>query len=201
VEVQQIEELLAAVNQGVKHPGAATNEGTVLMTRLMTPLGPMLAGASGAGICLLEFMDRRILATQLRRVRQRFRAQLKTGSSEYFDLLDVQLQEYFSGALKAFTVPMDTPGTEFQTRVWTALQTIPYGETRCYEDQAFAVDRPTAVRAVARANGDNRISIIIPCHRVIGKDGSLTGYGGGIWRKQWLLQLESASHRQGSLFQ
>jgi AraC family transcriptional regulator of adaptative response/methylated-DNA-[protein]-cysteine methyltransferase len=201
VEVQQIEELLAAVNQGVKHPGAATNEGTVIMTRLMTPLGPMLVGASSVGICLLEFMDRRMLETQLRQVRQLFRAQLKTGSSEYFDLLDVQLQKYFSGALKAFTVPMDTPGTEFQTRAWTALQTIPYGETRCYEDQAFAVGRPTAVRAVARANGDNRISIIIPCHRVIGKDGSLTGYGGGIWRKQWLLQLESVSDRQGSLFQ
>ena len=201
MEVQQIEELLAAVNQEVKHPGAATNEGTVLMTRLMTPLGPMLAGASDAGICLLEFMDRRMLATQLRRIRQRFRAQLKTGSSGYLDLLYVQLKEYFSGALKTFTVPMDTPGTEFQTRAWAALQTIPYGETRCYEDQAFAVGRPTAVRAVARANGDNRISIVIPCHRVIGKDGSLTGYGGGIWRKQRLLQLESVSHRQGSLFQ
>jgi AraC family transcriptional regulator of adaptative response/methylated-DNA-[protein]-cysteine methyltransferase len=201
VKLQQIDELLAAVNHGVKHPGAATDEGAVMMTRLMTPLGPMLAGASGAGICLLEFMDRRMLEAQLRRIRQRFRAQLKIGSSEHFDLLDVQLQEYFSAARKTFTVPMDTPGTEFQTRAWTALQTIPYGETRSYEEQAFAVGRPTAVRAVARANGDNRISIVIPCHRVIGKDGSLTGYGGKLWRKQWLLQLESVSHRQGSLFQ
>jgi AraC family transcriptional regulator of adaptative response/methylated-DNA-[protein]-cysteine methyltransferase len=201
VEVRQIEELLEAVNQEVRHPGTAMDEGTVMITRLMTPLGLMLAGASSAGICLLEFMDRGMLETELRRIRQRFRAQLKTGSSEYFDLLDVQLQEYFSGARKTFTVPMDTPGTEFQTRAWAALQTIPYGETRSYEEQAFAVGRPTAVRAVARANGDNRISIVIPCHRVIGKDGSLTGYGGGVWRKQWLLQLESAGHGQGSLFQ
>lgn len=194
MESQQVEELLAAANREVGHPGAATDEGTVFVTHLMTPLGPMLAGASSTGICLLEFMDRRMLKTQLRRIRQRFHSQLKTGCSEYFGLLDMQLQEYFSGARKAFTVPVDTPGTEFQTRAWTALQSIPYGETRSYEDQALVVGRPTAVRAVARANGDNRISIIIPCHRVIGKDGNLTGYGGKIWRKRRLLQLESASH-------
>ena len=97
MESQQVEELLAAANREVGLPGAATDEGTVFVTRLLTPLGPMLAGASSTGICLLEFMDRRMLKTQLRRIRQRFHSQLKTGCSEYFDLLDMQLQEYFFG--------------------------------------------------------------------------------------------------------
>jgi len=89
------------------------------------------------------------------------------------------------------TLPLDIRGTPFQEKAWSALLKIPYGETRSYADQARAVDNPAAVRAVAKANGDNRISIIIPCHRVIGSDGKLTGYGGGLWRKQYLLDLES----------
>jgi AraC family transcriptional regulator of adaptative response/methylated-DNA-[protein]-cysteine methyltransferase len=90
-------------------------------------------------------------------------------------------------------VPLVTAGTPFQERVWSALQAIPYGETRSYRDQADAIGRPEAVRAVARANGDNRISILIPCHRVIGKDGQLVGYGGGLWRKRHLLELERST--------
>jgi AraC family transcriptional regulator of adaptative response/methylated-DNA-[protein]-cysteine methyltransferase len=106
-------------------------------------------------------------------------------------LLSKQLKQYFAGTLTEFTVPLDLPGTEFQQQVWHVLQTIPFGKTRSYQQQAEAINNPKAVRAVAKANGDNRISIIIPCHRVIGKNGQLTGYGGGLWRKQRLLELET----------
>ena len=162
----------------------------------------MLAAATRNGICLLEFTNRRMLDTQLARIRKRFGADLSVGSNDHFQVLDEQLREYFDGKRTSFSVPLDVRGTAFQTAAWTALQTIPHGETRCYEDQAIAIGRPTAVRAVARANGDNPISIVIPCHRVIGKDGSLTGYGGGLSRKQKLLELEAGEsvRVQGSLF-
>ena len=102
----------------------------------------------------------------------------------------LQLQEYFEGKRKEFTVPLFSPGSDFQNKVWTALQNIPYGAVRSYKEQSFAIDKPEAIRAVANANGANRISILIPCHRVVGSNGELTGYGGGLWRKKWLLELE-----------
>jgi AraC family transcriptional regulator of adaptative response/methylated-DNA-[protein]-cysteine methyltransferase len=166
----------------------------VTVTRLLTPLGPMVAGATAEGVCLLEFADRRMLETQLARIRRALHAQTLPGTSPHVALLERQLAEYFAGTRQAFTVPLVTAGTPFQERVWQALREIPCGETRSYQDQANAIGRPTAVRAVARANGDNRISILIPCHRVIGKDGELVGYGGGLWRKHRLLELE----RQGT---
>jgi len=101
------------------------------------------------------------------------------------------LREYFSGERREFTLPLVMPGTIFQKRVWNILKSIPYGETRSYKDQSLALDNPAAVRAVARANGQNRLAVIIPCHRVIGSNGELTGYGGGLWRKKYLLDLES----------
>lgn len=163
----------------------------------------MLAAATTAGICLLEFMDRRLLDTQLRRLEGYYGAEPVPGTSDYFQALDTELDEYFTGDRKSFSVPLDVPGTPFQKSAWAALLAIPYGETRSYQDQARAVERPAAVRAVARANGDNRIAIVIPCHRVIGKDGSLTGYGGGLWRKRELLALEAGPAGpgvQGTLF-
>jgi len=119
-------------------------------------------------------------------------AECAPGFCKHFDKLSSQLEEYFSGKRREFDVPLVLPGTPFQQRVWTALQTIPYGSTRSYKKQAEIIGLPNAVRAVARANGDNRIAIIIPCHRVIGADGNLTGYGGGLWRKRYLLNLESS---------
>ena len=101
-----------------------------------------------------------------------------------------QLEGYFRGGLTEFSVPLRTPGTEFQRLVWSRLRAIPSGTTRTYSGIAAEFGRPTAVRAVARANGDNRIAILIPCHRVVGSDGKLTGYGGGLWRKQRLLEIE-----------
>jgi len=173
--------------------GSPTKSGEiqlVTVTRIVTPLGPMFAGASDKGICLLEFTDRRMLETQIKRLTKLLNARFIPGEHPLFLQLDNELKSYFAGNLKEFTVPIDYPGTDFQQRVWRALMDIPYGETRSYQQQAEAIDHIKAVRAVARSNGDNRIAIIIPCHRVIGKDGKLAGYGGGVWRKQRLLEIE-----------
>lgn len=110
--------------------------------------------------------------------------------SEVFTEVRKQLDEYFTGSRSEFTVPLKISGTSFQENVWNALLKIPYGETRSYLQQAELIENPKAVRAVGTTNGKNKISIIIPCHRVIGKDGSLTGYGGELWRKKWLLEHE-----------
>jgi AraC family transcriptional regulator, regulatory protein of adaptative response / methylated-DNA-[protein]-cysteine methyltransferase len=164
---------------------------TIVITKIPTPFCTMLAGATPRGICMLEFMDRRMLETQLGRLEKYFSSRLVCGTSPLFARLHTELEEYFRGARQVFDVPLDVKGTPFQETAWKALTAIPYGETRSYQDQAVAIGNPNAVRAVARANGDNRIGIIIPCHRVIGKDGSMTGYGGRIWRKEYLLNLES----------
>ena len=176
-----------------RSPSESRERNLVRVTRIPTPLGPMIAGATEDGICLLEFVDRRMLETQLARLRKHLQAEILPGTSPLFELLSEQLTEYFEGVRIDFDVPLTTPGTAFQERVWAALQAIPYGETRTYAEQAEAIGQPTATRAVARANGDNRIAILIPCHRVIGKNGSLTGYGGGLWRKRYLLDLEKRS--------
>jgi AraC family transcriptional regulator of adaptative response/methylated-DNA-[protein]-cysteine methyltransferase len=173
--------------------GAAPTRATglvVTMTRIETPIGPLLAGATDRGICLLEFVDRRMIETQILRLKKLLRATLVPGTSRHFDTMSDELERYFAGRLRRFETPLDTRGTPFQQKVWAALMTIPYGETRSYGEQARIIGEPAAVRAVARANGDNRIAIVIPCHRVVGADGSLTGYGGGLWRKRWLLDLE-----------
>jgi len=159
-------------------------------TRFTTPLGPMMAVASEDGICLFDFTDRRMLETELKQIQKHFKSTILPGKSKYFEPVIKQITEYFEGKRKNFDIPLVTPGTEFQNKVWKVLQTIPYGETRSYKKQAISLGNVKAVRAVANANGDNRISILIPCHRVIGEDGKLVGYGGGLWRKQWLLNLE-----------
>lgn len=174
-------------------PSQSRNATLVHLTRALTPLGPMLLGASDDGVCLLEFTDRRALETQLRRISERLDCVFVPGSTDATRQLEKELKEYFAGDTKDFTVPLVTPGTEFQQRVWNVLREIPCGDTCSYSELAAAIDRPTAARAVARANGDNRIAIVIPCHRVVGADGSLAGYGGGIWRKRWLLHHEGTA--------
>ena len=158
---------------------------------LETPLGSMVACATDEGICLLEFDNRRMLNTEFKSLEKLLDAPVVAGESKHFKLLRDELHDYFNGNLKKFTVPLNTPGTPFQQQVWNELQRIPYGTTRSYKQQAMAINKPDAIRAVAGANGLNRIAIIIPCHRVIGEDGSMTGYGGGIWRKRWLLDMET----------
>jgi AraC family transcriptional regulator of adaptative response/methylated-DNA-[protein]-cysteine methyltransferase len=162
----------------------------VTVTRLATPLGPVVAGATDAGVCLLEFVAPGEVEGELRRLGARLDAALVPGRGPHLDRLAAELDGYFAGRVRDFTVPLDLRGTPFQQRVWRGLLTIPYGTTRSYGEQARLLGVPTATRAVARANGDNRIAIVVPCHRVVGADGSLTGYGGGLWRKRWLLDRE-----------
>lgn len=170
---------------------AASSKNVINIVRFTSPIGPMFACATDLGICLLEFTDRRMLETEFKDLRKRLNAVILPGRHRYLDLLQSELAEYYNGKRQHFTVPLHTPGTDFQQIVWNNLQKIPYGETRTYKQQAAAINNPKAVRAVASANGKNRIGILIPCHRVIGSDGSLVGYGGGLYRKKWLLDLES----------
>lgn len=160
------------------------------LTRIETPLGPMIACANEKGICLLKFTDQKIIESGFKILAKSLNAKIMVGENIYFEPLKVQLHEYFEGMRTEFDLPLYTPGTSFQQSVWEQLQTIPYATTRSYKEQAEAIDKPEAVRAVANANGMNRIAIIIPCHRVIGSDGKLTGYGGGLWRKKYLLDFE-----------
>lgn len=173
-------------------PSSSGSKTLITVTRLLSPLGPLFAGATSEGICLLEFADRRMLETQFKRLSKLLGAEFMPGRNEHFAVLDTQLAEYFAGTRQVFDLPLVVPGTGFQKQTWQALQEIPHGQTRTYSQQARAVGNPRAVRAVARANGDNRLAIIIPCHRVIAADGTLAGYGGGIWRKRFLLDLEGA---------
>jgi AraC family transcriptional regulator, regulatory protein of adaptative response / methylated-DNA-[protein]-cysteine methyltransferase len=158
--------------------------------KIESPLGELIAGATDEGVCLLEFNDRRRAATECRDLIKLFNMPMEEGENIHLINLRKQLNEYFSGKLKKFSIPMVTPGTDFQQEVWKELQEIPYGTTRSYREQAYALKKPESVRAVANANGMNRISILIPCHRVIGSNGRLTGYGGGLKRKKWLLDHE-----------
>lgn len=173
-------------------PGKMRSSEYIVMTRLLTPLGPMVAAASIQGVCLLEFADRRMLETQVKRVRARHGCEVIPGENDHLKQLDDELKEYFKGGLQSFEVALDLRGTEFQMEVWDELLTIPYGAKRSYTNQAIAIGRPRAQRAVGKANGDNRVSILVPCHRVVRSDGSLCGYGGGLWRKKWLLEHEQA---------
>ena len=173
-----------------KPPKEARSGRIILVTRVPTPLGPMLAGVYDGKLCLLEFMDRRMLETQLDILASRTGAAVFPGEDPLFKQVKTELEEYFVGDRKKFTVPLYYPGTGFQRRVWEVLMEIPYGTTRSYGEQAIIIGNSKAARAVARANGENRIAVIIPCHRVIGADGKPVGYGGGVWRKNALLALE-----------
>ncbi|MBR0572662.1 MULTISPECIES: bifunctional transcriptional activator/DNA repair enzyme AdaA [Pasteurellaceae] len=173
-----------------KSPKNSNEKSIILISRLTTPLGAMFACATENGICLLEFVDRRMLETEFRDLQKRLNAKILTGENKHITQVKKELTEYFEGTRKTFDVKLDTPGTDFQQSVWNALQEIEYGTTTTYQTQAEKINNPKAIRAVAAANGYNRISIIIPCHRVIGKNGKLTGYGGGIERKKWLIEHE-----------
>lgn len=155
-----------------------------------TPLGPMLGVADNERLHLLEFLNRRALPTELRQLHRESNGSLGIGRTPPLRRIDAELTQYFAGASAQFETPLALSGSTFSQTVWRALRDIPAGETRSYAQMARAIGRPSAVRAVARANGANRLAIIVPCHRVIGADGSLTGYGGGLWRKRKLLEVE-----------
>lgn len=162
------------------------------LKRIETPLGIMYAAATEDGICMLEFADRKSLEKEFLDMAKHFKAKIIIGENEYFKILEKELNLYFKGKLKQFTVQLSPVGTEFQKSVWEILRKIPYGETWTYKRQAEVLGDIKKVRAVANANGLNKISIVLPCHRVIGSNGKLTGYGGGVWRKQKLLEMELA---------
>lgn len=157
---------------------------------LDTKLGPMVAIADESELYLLEFVDRRGLEREIERLRKRQKAAIIPGETEPIRSIERELAHYFDGTLTEFKTPLHRMGSPFQRSVWEELRRIPSGETRSYADIANALGRPTAYRAVAQANGANQLALVIPCHRVINSDGSLSGYGGGVARKEWLLNHE-----------
>jgi AraC family transcriptional regulator, regulatory protein of adaptative response / methylated-DNA-[protein]-cysteine methyltransferase len=175
----------------------------ICIKHIDTPVGKMRIGATDEGICLFDFQYRRSIDNIMKRIETHIGDKFAEGAHPYFDKLEEQIGEYFLGARKEFDLPLHFAGTPFQKSVWEGLLKISYGETRSYKQQSIFLGNEKAIRAVAGANGENGIAIIVPCHRVIGEDGSLTGYGGGLQRKKWLLDLErkhSGKSGQGELF-
>lgn len=167
----------------------------IVTSLIWTPLGPMLAGATDDGTCLAEFTDRRMLPTQLATLRRRLARPIVAGRHPHLDRLREELDAYFAGERGGFTVPLVAPGSPFQERTWAELRRVTAGTTVSYEELARRVGRPRAQRAVGTANGANRIAVVIPCHRVVRKSGETGNYGGGRWRKEWLLAHEAIAHR------
>lgn len=168
----------------------AARAGALHLELVETPVGPMIAGATDAGVHVLEFAERQKLDAQAATVRRLFGPLMVAAPHRHLETLKAELQRYFAGTLRQFSVPVMAPGSRFEERVWGELLKIPFGETRSYQDVAVALGNRAAVRAVGRANGMNRIAIVIPCHRVVNKSGALGGYAGGLWRKRQLLDLE-----------
>lgn len=179
-------------------PGKAQRAACLLVTWIESPLGPLIAGATADRLVLLEFTDRRMLDAQFVTLRRIYKRPIVPGTNAVLRQLGTELAAYFAGHLKKFTVPLEYPGSPFQKKVWTELQRIPFGRTISYEELAERVGTPRAQRAAGSANGKNRIAIVIPCHRVVNKSGKLGGYGGGLWRKQRLLELEHTSRAAAS---
>ncbi|MBL9172419.1 MAG: methylated-DNA--[protein]-cysteine S-methyltransferase [Verrucomicrobiales bacterium] len=176
-------------------PGRSRTQECLCVTLIPTPLGSMLAAAHESGLCHLEFSSPSRLTTDRERIHRRFRLPVIPGENSVLIRLARELESYFATGRPEFTVPIHARGTKFQQKVWDALRTIPPGTTWSYARLADRIGAPSAVRAVARANATNPVQILIPCHRVIGKDGRLSGYAGGVWRKQRLLQLECGQSR------
>ncbi len=164
----------------------------VTLRHIDTPIGPMTIGATDDALVLADFSDRRMMPAQLASVRRRI-GPTTEGDSPLLQRAERQLGEYFTARREEFDLPLRTPGSGFQERVWGELRRIPYGETIAYRELAARVEAGNAWRAVGRANGSNRLAIIIPCHRVVASGGGLGGYGGGLPAKRFLLDLESAS--------
>ena len=175
----------------------ASGNGMLMAHRFDTPLDSMVVVASERGVVLLEFRDRRALEAELREVRRLFSSDVTPGENEHTREAVRQLGEYFAGGRRAFELALDLRGSAFQMRVWERLRRIPPGATASYGELARELGSTGGARAVGRANGQNRVAIVVPCHRVIQADGSLCGYGGGLWRKKWLLEHEGARERGG----
>jgi O-6-methylguanine DNA methyltransferase len=171
---------------------AKRNPANLHYTIIATPLGNMIAASYKDRLSLLEFIDRRKPETALKPLAARHRAAVKKGNSPVLTQARKQLNLYFKGKLKKFNLRVSANGTDFQKNVWKQLTRIPPGKTVNYGKIAERAGKPKGARAAGMAIGSNPISVVVPCHRVIGKSGALTGFGGGIWRKKWLLQHEGA---------
>ena len=176
-----------------KSPGRSRSDECIVTSLYESQLGAIVIGAVSDGICMVEFSDRRMLEFQIKTLHRHFKCAIVPGKNKHIEQCEAELKEYFEGNLKNFKVPLVYPGTVFQQKVWNELMRIPYGTTTSYEAIAEKIGVSKASRAVGTANGMNRIGILIPCHRVVNKDGKLGGYGGGLWRKQWLLDMEKSS--------
>jgi AraC family transcriptional regulator of adaptative response/methylated-DNA-[protein]-cysteine methyltransferase len=168
------------------HPDEAA---WVVVREIDTPIGRMMIGASQSALVLADFSERPMMPSQLASVRRRIGPTVN-GDSPLLRQAEHELGEYFAGRRATFDVPLDAPGSAFQERVWSELRAIPYGETISYRQLAEHVDATRAWRAVGRANGSNRLAVMIPCHRVVAAGGGLGGYGGGLDAKRYLLDLE-----------
>jgi AraC family transcriptional regulator, regulatory protein of adaptative response / methylated-DNA-[protein]-cysteine methyltransferase len=166
---------------------------SLFLKTIDSPVWPLTLWIVQDTLCLLEFWDTQRRNREITEILKHFDAEISQNTHPLFEKVEQELQEYFSGRRKHFDIPLTPFGTDLQKKTWEVLQTIPYGETRSYKKQAEILWNPKAVRAVANANGKNRIGIIIPCHRVIGSNGSLTGFGGGIENKKYLLELEACN--------
>lgn len=169
----------------------AEKKSIIATSTIKTPLGDMFCAATSKGVCLLSFFNSKHLQKQIEKVQNFFNAEAIPAHNQYFECLQKELNEYFKGLRKEFTIPLQLVGTPFQQNVWKILQLIPYGEKISYKDEAKLLKKPDASRAVANANGQNLISILIPCHRIIQSNGKLGGYSSGIDKKEFLLNLES----------
>lgn len=168
----------------------------LVFKEVKTPIGEMVFGSSEKGLCLLDFKYRKSISRILKRITKYFGHDMIHGTTPFIELAETELSQYLQGNLTIFSVPLDIRGSAFQLKVWDALLNVKYGKIVSYLDIAKKIGRPEAVRAVANANGQNGIAVIIPCHRVIGSDGSLTGYGGGVTIKKRSLQIESEHGRR-----
>lgn len=164
---------------------------TVFTDTLETPIGILTIYATNIGVCFLKFDNTTKTERIFQQVQKLLNASIRNASNPHTTQAKQELVEYFAGTRTNFETKLHIVGTDFQKSAWQQLEKIPYGTTISYTTQAQQLNRAHAVRAVANANGSNRISIIIPCHRVIGSDGSLIGYGGGLERKKWLLNFEA----------
>lgn len=178
-------------------PALSQNRALLFADWFETPLGPMIAVADQTHLHLLEFHDRKALPRELERLQKSTRSSVAPGRTPAIEQIQAELEAYFAGTLSEFKTPLALGGTGFERQVWTKLMEIPAGTTRAYGDIARDMENMQAVRAIGRANGANQLGIVVPCHRLIGADGSLTGYGGGLWRKQWLLKHEAKMRPPG----
>jgi len=168
----------------------AITKNIIATTVIPTPLGKMFAASTNKGICMLTFYNEQTIQKQIKKLKKFFDGDIMPAQNQHFAVLKKELDEYFEGKREVFEVPLQLVGTPFQQKVWKILMAIPYANTISYQEQAGLINNIKAVRAVANANAQNMIAILIPCHRVIGKNGKLTGYAGGLDKKEFLLNLE-----------